>query len=58
MKHFPSLALAASAWASIILEAWLLLVRAVPADALSWGLWGVFWFIAVAASASYAAERK
>jgi hypothetical protein len=46
----PSQLLAAIGWASVFAEAWALLTRNIPADALSWGMWVFFLIIAVLAS--------
>lgn len=57
MLNQPSQVLAAVAWASVFVEAWLLLTRHVPADGLAWGFWVFFLVIAVLASLISAGRR-
>jgi len=52
MKQKPSLYLAALAWLSVFILSWLLLLRTIPADSLTWYLFAMFTAIAVLASAT------
>jgi len=45
----PSKVLAALMWASVIIEAWLLIIRRVPSDLVSWGFFVFFLLVAVVA---------
>jgi len=47
----PSQLLAVVAWASVFVEAWLLVLRNIPADGISWGFFAFFFLIAVASAA-------
>ena len=47
----PSAVLAYAGWASVFIEGWLLLLRTIPADGLTWTFFGLFFFLAVMASA-------
>ncbi len=46
----PSQLLAAIGWASVFVEAWALLTRNIPADALSWSMWVFFLVVAFLSS--------
>lgn len=54
----PSQVLAALMWLSVIVESWLLILRAIPSDALSSGALVFFFFIALVASAVASAPPK
>jgi hypothetical protein len=53
-----SIVLAYAGWTSVFIESWLLLTRLIPADGLSWSLFGLFFFLAVMASAIYSGKSK
>lgn len=52
----PSMILAYAGWTSVFIESWLLLTRLIPADGLSWSLFGLFFVLAVMASAIYSGK--
>lgn len=54
----PSATLAYAGWASVFVEAWLLLLRIIPSDVFSWTFFGIFLLIAVWASAIYTGNPK
>jgi hypothetical protein len=54
----PSIVLAYASWASVFLEAWLLLLRWIPSDGLTLGFFVLFFFVAVMASAVHASKPK
>lgn len=61
MKEFvlkPSAVLAYAGWASVFIEGWLLLLRTIPADGLSWSFFGLFFLVAVMASAVYSGKQN
>ena len=47
----PSAVLAYAGWVSVFVESWLLLLRIIPADGLTWTFFGIFFVVAVIASA-------
>jgi len=54
----PSIVLAYTGWISMFIEGWLLLLRKIPADGLSWAFFALFFFLGVMASAVYAGKPK
>ncbi len=49
--------LALIAWANVFVEGWLILLRTIPADGLTWFFFGLFFLVAVMAGA-VATDRK
>ena len=49
--------LAIVSWGSLFVEGWLLILRAIPSDPLSWGFYVLFFVIAIFASA-FASSKK
>lgn len=54
----PSAVLAYAGWISVFVLGWLMLLRTVPADGLTWRFFGIFFVIAVWASAVYSGNPK
>lgn len=54
----PSHLLAALGWISVFFEAWLLIMRRIESDALSWGFFVFFFIIAFFASVMASAREK
>lgn len=54
----PSAVLAYAGWVSVFVEAWLLLLRTIPADGLTWTFFAIFFVVAVMASAVYSGKPK
>lgn len=50
-EKLPVLVLSAGAWICVLIESWLLLMRSIPADFLSWFFFCLFFLVAVMASA-------
>lgn len=46
------------AWLSVLVESWLLVMRVIPSDMLSWIIWAFFVVIAIGASAVASLEPK
>ena len=49
--------LALVAWASVFVEGWLILLRTIPADGLTWFFFGLFFVVAVMAGAVASPKR-
>lgn len=54
----PSVVLAWVSWASVFIEGWLILLRIIPADRLTWIFFAVFFVVAVFASAVASPSKK
>jgi len=54
----PSQLLAILGWVSVFVEGWLLVLRQVPSDALSWGFFTFFFLVAIGASAIASPSKK
>ena len=54
----PSLVLAVIGWTSVFVEGWLIILRIVPADWLSWTFFAVYFIVATMASAVYGGKKK
>ena len=54
----PSLALAVIGWSSVFVEGWLIILRIIPADWLSWAFFAVYFIVATMASAVYGGKKK
>lgn len=54
----PSHLLAALGWISVFFEAWLLIMRRIESDALSWCFFVFFFFVAFFASVMASAREK
>lgn len=50
-RFSPSHALAILAWASVFVLSWLLILRLIPSDGLSWSFFAFFLVLALVASA-------
>jgi len=53
LEFKPSLILAIVAWASVFVLGWLLVLRLVPADKLSWVFFALWFVVGTMASAVY-----
>lgn len=47
----PSMLLAYASWASVFVLGWLIVLRSIPTDGLTWSFMGLFFLVAVMASA-------
>ena len=54
----PSAVLAYAGWISVFVLGWLIVLRTIPADKLTWTFFGIFFVVAVMASAVYAGGPK
>jgi hypothetical protein len=50
--------LAAIGWISVFVEGWLIVLRLIPADFLTWMFFVIFFIVAVFASAVAGGKRK
>lgn len=57
IRTLPQL-LALLAWLSIFVEVWLLILRKIPSDALSWAFFSFFMLLAIIASALATSNPK
>ena len=54
----PSAILAYAGWISVFVLGWLMVLRATPADKLTWTFFWIFFVVAVLASAIYSGSPK
>lgn len=54
----PSAILAYACWISVFVLGWLMVLRTIPADRLTWTFFGIFLVVAVFASAIYSGSPK
>lgn len=57
IENFSQL-LALISWVSVFVEAWLLILRAIPADGLAFGFFALFFFVAVMAGAVASTKKE